>query len=490
METLKDKELTSREVVMLGAGSLNAFGKLMHARTFRQDSPPFHLEIGDDLYSNARYNSFMVFRDGAKTSLLRVYTSQRIAYAVSRTIMYVSGSQQHAAMSVRWMRRQIMYNKKLTQTYKLRKGEKWTDEHCEIFHGIDDTPITLLAMGITGQIRGFNPDDYRPDLIILDDVLNEENCATAEQRKKIEALIFGALYNSLAPATEAPHAKMVFLQTPLNKEDAINKSMKDPQWNGRIFGVFDAEGKSRWESRWPTETMLKEKEGFIARGQYALWMREKECKVVGSGQKPFDVSRLKIYEAGMHPKGMIKIISIDPASSDSKTADDNVVMCIGVSGPDVYVLQYEADTGVMPDQVAMQFFQMAIEFKPQRCAVEVISYQRILAWFLEEEMKKRRIFIPMDKVQDKRSKATRIVQTLAGLVSYGHLYIQSTMTKLITQMDEFDPEDMSQHDDILDALATGVTSITPHLRLGLEEGDDSYELDESDYEILDFGGCP
>jgi hypothetical protein len=481
-------EVQPEELVMLGAKSLENFGKIFFPKTLRQSSPDFHRTIGNDLYGTARYNAFEVFRDGAKTSLLRTYVAQRVGYAVSRTIMYVSVSQQHAAMSVRWLRRHIMYNKLYTETFALKAGSKFTDEHCEIMHGVEDTPITLLAMGITGQIRGFNPDDYRPDLIIIDDVLNEENTSTAEGRKKIESLLFGALINSLAPETDSPLAKAVFLQTPLHREDAIEKCMKDPQWNGRRFGILDEHNRSRWESRWPTPVVLREKEAAIARGQYALWMREKECKIVASSGKSFDTERLKYYTE--LPPLPIRVISIDPASSDSKTADDNVVMAIGFRGPDVYVLAYEADRGVMPDKTANQFFQMVMEFNPMKAAVETVSYQRILAWYLEEEMKKRRIFVPIDKIQDRRSKTDRIVQTLVGLVSYRHLHIHASMTKLISQMEDYDPEDKNQHDDILDALAMGILSVNPELRQNLAIEGEYEVLDESEYKTIAFGGCP
>src|SRR5262245_5166388 len=164
------EKLTAREAIEIGAADLISYGKIFFPRTFRQESPPFHRKIGELLYSQDRYNAVEVFRDGAKTSLLRVYTSQRIAYAISRTILYVSVSQAHAMLSVRWVRRQVMYNTKWAQTFGLKPGDKWTDEWCEIkcYLHPDATPeqpviISLLAVGITGQIRGFNLDDFRPD---------------------------------------------------------------------------------------------------------------------------------------------------------------------------------------------------------------------------------------------------------------------------------------------------------------------------------------
>ena len=482
-------EIDPVEARRLGAESLPGYGRIFFPKVIRQKSSPMHEAIGEALYGTARYNAFEIFRDGAKTTWLRVFTSQRIAYAISRTIMYVSVSQQHAVFSIRWLKRQITYNTRWANSFGLRRGEKWTDEWIEIFHGVEEIPITVLAMGITGQIRGFNPDDYRPDLIILDDVLNEENTATPEQRQKVDALIFGALLNSLAPETEAPWAKAVFLQTPMNKEDAIERCMKDPQWNPVKFGCFDENGKSRWPERWPTEVLLKEKEAAIRRSQYRLWMREKECMLVSGEEKAIDVTRFKHYD--VLPEYLDTIISIDPAASDRVTADQQATVALGFKGMDVYLLDYHLAKAEMPDQAAHHFFTLALMYTPKKAAVESIAYQRILKWYLEQEMTKRKIWIAIDPVQDRRSKATRIMQALPGLVHYGHFFIRPSMSEFITQADDYDPNVKDQPDDLLDAIAIGIMSMNPALRNSSDlEGEFSRVDDESDYTPVAIGGCP
>lgn len=492
-----------KEAVELGARSLTAYGKLFFPRTFRQDSPQFHEEIGAQLYSPARYNAFKIFRDGAKTTLLRVYKSQRIAYALSRTIMYVSVSQPHAKMSVRWLRRHMMYNKRWTQTFGLVPGKIFNDEHCEIEHknmpvNEDGTPviITLLAMGITGQIRGFNPDDYRPDLIILDDVLNEENSGTVEQRKKTEDLIGGALLNSLAPASEAPLAKAVFLQTPMHKEDSIELRMNDPEWNPVQYGILEytpeaPKGRSRWENRYPTEVVYASKAAHIRRSQYRLWMREKEVTLVSGEEKAIDVSRFKYYD--VLPEGYLDvIISIDPASSDSPKADHNAIAAVGFRGNDVYLLDYSLAKKVMPDKAANDFFNLTLLYRPRKLVVEANGYQRTLKWYIEQEMAARRIFIAAELVTTKVKKATRIMTAFPGLVNYGHFWIRPSMQEFITQADDYDPEVDDQPDDLLDAISMAIIDQNMALRANMVEDPVTGTLldDESQYKPLLIGGAP
>lgn len=494
--------ITPQQAAEIGATNLTDFGRLFFPRTFRQESPPFHEDMGRALLSRSRFNAFEVFRDGAKTTILRVYKSQRISYGLSRTIMYVSVSQPHSMMSVRWLRRQVMYNHRWTRTFGLEKGIKWTDEHCEIIHrnmptNADGSPviITVLAMGITGQVRGFNPDDFRPDLIILDDVLNEENTATPDQRTKTENLIFGAVLNSLAPASEAPLAKGVFLQTPLNREDAIEKCMKDPEWNPVRYGILEytpdaPEGKSRWEARYPTEEVLASKAAHIRRSQYRLWMREKECTLVSGEEKAIDISKWRFFD--VLPETFDSIVSLDPASSDSPKADEFAIVALGFKGLDVYVLDYSSDRAVMPDKAANDTFNLILLYHPRKITVEGTSYQRIMAWYLEQEMIKRRIFVAVEALQIKRmSNADRIMQTIPGLAAFGHFYVRPHHSKLLKQGDDYDPQTKDIPDDILTAIANGIISYNPAMRAAMVDEQTGQLIDdESEYEPLTIGGAP
>jgi len=492
--------LSPKEAAEIGATSLTKYGKLFFPRTFRQESPPFHEKVGAALYGPDRYNAFEIFRDGAKTSLLRVYASQRVAYGISRTIMMVSISQFHSLFSVRWLRRQVMFNKRWAQTFGLTPGPKWTDEWCEIeCHLLEDKEspgrpviVTVLAMGITGQIRGFNPDDFRPDLIILDDVLNEENSATVDQRGKIEALIFGAILNSLAPASEAPLAKAVFLQTPMDKKDAIEKCMNDPQWNPLRFGVFDEKGESRWPARWTTATLNAEKTAHIRRSQYRLWMREKECEIVAGEEKALDVTKFKYWE--VLPERLDKIISIDPASSDSPDADKFVNMALGFRGPDVFVIAYANAEKNDPGKAINDTFNLVLLCGPRKIAVESVAFQKVFKWILEQEMKKRKLYVMVEELKiGKTRNSDRIMQTLPGLMAFGHLWLHPGMVELVTEADDYDPAIKDIADDYLTALANGIISGNPALRHMLGDAsldDETPELDEEEFRPLRIRGAP
>jgi hypothetical protein len=451
------------ELVDLCALDPELYCRTFFPHTFRQATPAFHSVIWDRLESRRyRHVALEVFRGGAKTTILRAYTSKRIAYGVSRTILLVSEAQELAKQSLRWLKKNIEHNKPWTELYGLKPGTKWTDEHIEIWHEALGISITVVALGITGQVRGLNIDDFRPDLIVVDDPCDEENTATPEQREKISELFFGALERSLVPPSESPDAKMVLLQTSLAPEDLINNCHKDPSWATQKFSCFDEEGRSRWEERFPTEFLRQEKRDYAERGQLALWLREMECTLSAMEDLDFRGDWLQYWETV--PAGLVIHMAIDPVPPPSereqatgfRKKDFEVLIVGGAVAGKFYFLEIARSRGHTPEWTVAEFFRLLDKWHPLKVRVEGIAYQRTLKWILEKEMQKRRRFVQLDVVADKRNKRRRIVQAYSGVGSQKRLYLHRGMMDFQSQFVSYPNV---SHDDDLDAGAMLLDSL-------------------------------
>jgi hypothetical protein len=444
-----------------------------------------HDAVDEVLDGPDREVAIKMFRGSAKTTKLRIFTAKRICYAQSRTILFVSETLRHSERSIRWLKRQVMYNKPWAQTFGLRQGSVWQSDNIEIMHGVDDVPITIIALGITGQTRGVNIDDYRPDLIVVDDPCDEENTKTREQRDKITDLFFGALHKSLAPPTEAPRAKIVLLQTPLAKGDLIDLCFQDRTWKCLEFGCFDHRGLSNWESRFTTEFLRKEKQAHIDRNKLSLWMREMEVKIISTELASFRGEWLKKWEV-LPPSGFRIIFALDPASADAESAeandtDYNALVAMGRWKDCIYLLEYTLVRGLDPDELIVKFFEMFYRWRPKELVTEAINFQRILAWYFEKEMRTRRVFIPVIKIKgERRSKSDRIIQsfTATGLAPYGRFFIRDGMTEFENDFSTWGPT-VSMHDDLLDACAMGIRRLMNEIDDALE-GEYEEVRDEDD----------
>lgn len=466
------------ERVSLGAVDGIYYAHEWFPRAFRQSSPAFHYEMCQAVESlDHRFVAFEVFRGGAKTTLLRAITSKRVAYSLSKVILFLSASQRHAERSVRWLKKQVETNTYWTETFGLVKGNKWTDAEIEIVNTITGESIFILAIGMTGQTRGINLDDYRPDFIVVDDPNNEENTNTEEAREKTDELFFGSLQNSLAPRSENAHSKMVLAQTSLHKDDLINKCHRDPSWRTIKYSVFDEMGKSRWEDRRPTEELLAEKKGYIGRGQIHIWLREMECRVVPAEGKAFNAEDIRFYE--YDPPNMTVYIGIDPAREKHKhplKAHKSAIVQIGINKDGIYILDYFAQKQKNPEELWAEFYRMAKKRYPRLTGVESIAFQQMLAWYFRQKMQELNTYFVIREIEDRRSKANRIRQAISGVLSEHRLFLRREHTELVEAITDYADE---MDIDLLDALAIAITLSTPHL-LELQGNPN----DEEDYQIL------
>lgn len=470
------------ELVTLCAGDSGLYCQSFFPHTFRQKIPRFHTDMWRMLESRAnRYVAFMVFRGGAKTTTLRALTSKRIAYGTSRTIMFVSISQDHAVQSLAWLRKAVEFNQQWAQTYALQRGKKWTDEHIEIHHGALDITISVVAVGITGQTRGLNLNDYRPDLIVVDDPCDEENTATPEQRTKLDDRFFGALAQSLAPRSECPDAKMVLLQTPLNQIDLVNQCMKDKAWASVVYGILDENEQSRWPERYPTVEVLQERQEYADRNQLPTWLREKQCKVVHEATSSFRREWLQYWD--VLPPRMVVFMGIDPVPppSDlqiSKGLADKDYECLfvlGLAGGKFYVLEISTSRGHEPEWTVTEFFRLLDKWKPLKVRVEGIGYQRALKSLLDRAMRTRKRFVQVDAVTDKRKKYIRILDAFSGIASNKRLYIHREMVAFESAFISY-PNVI--FDDVLDA---GAMAIDCALDMDIDQGSAEDETETETY---------
>ena len=465
------KELSHAEMINLAAADSDYYMHQFFPKTARMPSSPDHKKVWQAFESNHRYINCIMPRGWAKTSIARAYTSKRIAYGMSNTIMYVGKSEGHAIRSIDWLKNAVDYNSLWSSVYGLKAGAKWQPTEAEIRHKNLNMPIWLMGLGVLGSVRGLNRDDFRPDLIVCDDILDEDNCSSPDQRLKLEARLHGAIKESLAPESEKPDAKLILLNTPQHKEDPSQLLLDDPEWLNLVFSCWTQETKdlpldkrcSSWEVRYPSETLRDEKRSAIARNRVSIFTREKECKVVAPEATTFK-PWLKHYDNLPHHG--IRVMVIDPVPPPtenqlSKGMHKKDYECIHVlqrTGNDFFSVEYKANRGHTPNWTIATFFELQMKWRPMFTLIEVVAYQATLKWLIEKEMKERGIFYAIKEYMDgNRSKYQRIIDSLTGATSQGRVYVRPDMSDLITQFNDY--PDIA-NDDILETLAIGVDELS------------------------------
>ena len=490
---------TMAELIQLCAVDNELFNHTFFPSAARMKSPLFAERLNNALDNpNYHFLNLKIFRGGTKTTRLRMFAGKRIAYGISRTILYVGASEDHAKRSISWLRNLlepkmggdgVERKSPYAETFQLTLAKKGENE-IRIEHGVDKHDVWVVGVGITGNIRGINFDNYRPDLILLDDVITDESAATPAQREKLSDLIMGAVANSLRSRVEEPNAKLVMLQTPLDADDASGRAERSTEWHTEAFGCWTEDTKdlpvdqqeSSWPEMFPTETLRKQKTAAVADNRYSVFAREMECKLVSVETSLFHRRWLRTYDQA--PAIGTCVIAVDPVPPPSptqmakglKTKDFEAISVVARSKGDYYLLDYALHKGHEPDWTTAKIFEFVRRYRPQAIVLETVAAQRYLKWFLEKEMSRKRVYVPIKEVViGGNSKFARINAALSGVASQGKLYVSAQHTDFITQFESYGVG-YKGNDDLLESVANGVAELTnPYLELVAEDFEDITE---------------
>lgn len=479
------------ELIHLCAVDSKLYSKVFFEKSVGQDFPVFEDEAWEAIEAPYRLKCLQMFRGSAKTTRLRIFASKRIAYGISRTIVWLGKSEGHARRSGAWLKNQVIRNKLWASTFHLSKGMPWNDTEFEIIQSVPGAlpvRVHVVCLGITGSVRGINIDDHRPDLIIADDILDEENSATSDQREKLEDLLYGAAKNTLVPNSEEPMACLVALQTPLNENDYSVKAENDPEWKFLRIGCWTKETEdlptheqvSSWPARFPTHELRLEKIAEIRRNKLSRFTREKECKITAAELCDFRIEWLKPWDK--LPPIMSHVLVIDPVPPPSEKkrmegkvgGDYEALAVLGSWGGNFYLREISVNRGHDPSWTIREFFRLASFYRIQEAIVETIAYQRVLAWLLREAMRHRRQYYQIKEFEGTNSKYHRIVDGLNGPTSNGTLLVpppshpqgvdnSEGMQMFYTQFAKYP---RVENDDAIEVVAVGCSALQGRILLG------------------------
>jgi hypothetical protein len=478
--------ISPEEAVMLGAADGLFFGRYFFPHLFRQQSPAFHRDLWN-LFTLNRFSSAMIFRGGAKTTIMRLNFAHRISYGLLRTGLFLGKSEGHAAEHVIWLEREIEYNTLWAGTFGLTRGNLWNQTECEIIHNVDKYPLRLQAMGMFGSVRGINIHGHRPDTIGVDDPLDEENSATPEQRKKGTELFFGAVKESLVPESEDPTARLMLTQTPFDEDDLSYVCHKSSQIASIRIGILTSEdddsAESAWPDRWSKKEILADKLAAVERNQLSLWLREKMCLIVSRETADFRPEWLQYYT--IVPPGAIYVGAIDPAPILSDKArltgaqtDLQAIMVCAYWRGHKYVVEYATARDQDPEAVARELHRLATKYPIRGWGVEGVAYQRTLKWYLEREMQAGRLrHLRIVEVPAPKGKHERIVQAHSGRASSRCLWVKKEHVEFIEAFTKF-PN--IRYKDLLDVSAQCDMVISPRQEHAID----------GEFSVIDEKGIP
>lgn len=306
--------------------NIHLFGWFIARPYFPLETPPFHKEILD-LISNKdnRRVGVIAPRGHAKsTTVDMTYPLWAGCFEQEEFVVIISDTYTQAAEFINALKDEFENNPKIKWLFGNMKGDDWQDGEFVLSNG-----IKYAAKGSGMKIRGIRHRHTRPTLMIFDDIENDENIKSAEQRQKLYHWFTKASIPALARGGRA-----VVIGTILHFDSLVNKVMKQQDvfksWETRTFYAITTDEDGTEHALWPEHRSLEKlramrddpsDQEFIGSISFAQEYQHKPFSEEDAMIKPDWIKECEPSQVPDKHARLARVLTIDPAASERQTAD-------------------------------------------------------------------------------------------------------------------------------------------------------------------------
>ena len=500
----------------LGAIDMEFFGRAYFPHYFSKPSPEFHREL-DAIWQQGvlkgRYpltaaDTKMISRlpgtrravaaprgHAKSTNLTFKGTMHSTLYGYKHYPIIISDSSEQAEGFLDNIRVEFEENTAILEDFGVLAGSVWRSNVL-----LTKTNIKIEAIGSGKKIRGRKHRNWRPDLIILDDVENDENVRTPEQRKKLKDW-----FDKAVSKCGDDYTDIIYIGTLLHYDSLLAKTLTNPAYRSIKYKavIQFSQADDLWQ-QWETNfTDLsnddRESEALaffqahktaMLEGTQVLWeeklsyydlmvMRVSEGEASFNSEEqnepinPDDCLFMEEWfdyyneaEVNFGDPAFDFFGFIDPSLGKTKRSDFSAIVTLAKHKGSGYMYVVDADIErrhpdrIIADVLAKErWLRASFGHGYRKLGAETNQFQ----WFLKEELAKASakagLYLPIEEVQQTSDKVMR-VQTLQPDVKNKYIKFNRRHKRLLEQLTQFP---MGAHDDGPDALE-GARSIAKKVK--------------------------
>jgi len=318
----------------------------------------------------------------------------------------------------------------------------------------------IICVSMEQTIRGMRHMQYRPDLIICDDVEDLDSVKTKEGRDKVKKWIAG----EVIPAGDK-NTRLIFIGNLLHEDcllvSLINK-MKDKQLDGvyKFIPIIDDDENIMWQGKFSNMNEIEKEKGKIS--NEISWLREYMLRIVPEETQVIHREWIKYYDELPTIKNnnyRKTAIGVDLAISQKSSADYTSMVSIQVHGYGdklkIYVLPNPINKRMTHHETLETIRQMYETYMVNKnytpmFFVEDVGYQKSVIQELD------RFRVPAEGISVFTDKRARLC-SISHLIQTGTVVFPKHGCELLTnQLVHFGVE---KHDDLVDAFTIALNKI-------------------------------
>lgn len=437
-----------------------AWARLFMPTVFRDPSPEFHYTLIRKLFSSR--NEYTACPRGfAKTTLNQLAISFKCAHRLEKFIVVVEKNFTEAAEVIDLPRRLFADDPFVRAVYgDLIKTDAsgHTDERNKDAQGdVLINGVRVRAKGFNAPIRGLKSAEYRPTLILIDDVEEDTHILNDDQRRKYRE----NYAQGIVPAVDVEGT--IKVTGTILHHDSLLMSLIN-QFEGSIYKAYDPLASDPmstllWPSRWTWERLMDKKKQMEIDGQgSSKFYQEYLNQPVDDALREFKeewLSNTYNQVRDLKFRSLNRYIAMDVAESKNKGADYTAVVVVDVDSDNNWYIRhtkrYKKDAAERVDLI----FDLWNHWSPQTIGVEKKAFEYEVRPYLTIRSSQDGVYPHVVELKHGgQAKETRIIGALQGLFENGKIYFaESPSDDTNALKGELRDFPFGKNDDLIDALA-------------------------------------
>jgi len=341
------------------------------------------------------------------------YVLWSIVTGKNRYALLIGASGDAAKENLINIKNEIEENELLLEDFGDLKGDVWRDNRIELKLG-PKKEACIQAKGSGASMRGTRFRQYRPDLIVLDDVLKDDAVGSPSQRDKIHRWLKRVVFNL------GKTAFIIWVNTIFHSDDPISRLIAEVEagtlkrWIAVRLSCFRPDGSPLWPEYWSAEALEEKREQLGFDSFSTEWNNEP----LSDEQRIIQRSWIKAHEYRELPPAneLIYLYGVDPATGKhDRTAE--VPIAVHKKTGIIYVLPPWAkvcsETATVRQLMIMQKLYGFVLI-----AWEDVVFSGIYGNYVQKMAAGENVYLPIKKLSNTLSKDAK-ARFLSPLIENG-----------------------------------------------------------------------
>lgn len=319
-------------------------------------------------------------------------------------------------------------------THPKKESQKWTEDELIVRRQKNLKEATITGGSVEKETTGAHFDEH-----IYDDLVNKDNCKTADQIEKV----YG--WWKMSQSLLEPTGRQYIVGTRYDYGDMYGKLLNTsmPRVVRKCWDTVHGERVVLFPKKFNVRSLerIREKQGtFIFSCQYLN-------EPVDPSTAPFKREYLKYWTSLPSPLNVY--VLVDLAISEGRRACETGLLVVGYSeAGDLYVL--EDRSGILtPGETLDILYEIDERYGHPAVGIEKMQLEKALRYWMSEYAKQRKKMLNYYELIPDQDKTRRIIANLQPAWEQGRIYLKVGMQELEEQLLRFPRYSMRDRIDTL-----------------------------------------